>query len=193
MACAIEIWREFQTRFGIPRIVEFYGATEGNVSMLNYDGTVGAVGRRARLSGMAAAVAGHSLRCRNRDAGARARTALHRVRRGRSGRDDRRHSRRARAAASRATATRPTATRKCCATSLKRAILVPPGDLMRRDGHGYFYFVDRVGDTFRWKGGKNVSTGEVGAALARAPAYWKPMPMAWPCWALGAPAWHRWW
>src|SRR6202042_1200823 len=40
-----EIWREFQDRFGIPRIVEFYGATEGNVSMLNYDGTVGAVVR----------------------------------------------------------------------------------------------------------------------------------------------------
>jgi acyl-CoA synthetase (AMP-forming)/AMP-acid ligase II len=40
-----EIWREFQERFAIPRIVEFYGATESNLSMLNYDGTVGAVGR----------------------------------------------------------------------------------------------------------------------------------------------------
>jgi fatty-acyl-CoA synthase len=40
-----EIWPQFQKRFAIPRIVEFYGATEGNVSMLNYDGTVGAVGR----------------------------------------------------------------------------------------------------------------------------------------------------
>ncbi len=40
-----EIWPQFQTRFAIPKIVEFYGATEGNVSMLNYDGTVGAVGR----------------------------------------------------------------------------------------------------------------------------------------------------
>ena len=40
-----EIWRRFQERFAIPRIVEFYGATEGNVSMLNYDGTMGAVGR----------------------------------------------------------------------------------------------------------------------------------------------------
>ncbi len=26
------------------------------------------------------------------------------------------------------------------------------GDLMRKDENGYFYFVDRVGDTFRWKG-----------------------------------------
>jgi fatty-acyl-CoA synthase len=42
------------------------------------------------------------------------------------------------------------------------------GDLMRRDGFGYFYFVDRIGDTFRWKG-ENVSTGEVGEALAAVP------------------------
>jgi fatty-acyl-CoA synthase len=38
------------------------------------------------------------------------------------------------------------------------------GDLMRKDPQGFFYFVDRIGDTYRWKG-ENISTGEVTAAV----------------------------
>ena len=42
------------------------------------------------------------------------------------------------------------------------------GDLMQRDERGYFYFVDRIGDTFRWKG-ENVATSEVSEAICAFP------------------------
>ncbi|MEE1923605.1 long-chain-acyl-CoA synthetase [Pseudomonas sp. 148P] len=42
------------------------------------------------------------------------------------------------------------------------------GDLLREDANGYCYFVDRIGDTFRWKS-ENVSTQEVADALSDLP------------------------
>jgi fatty-acyl-CoA synthase len=42
------------------------------------------------------------------------------------------------------------------------------GDLMRRDQRGFYYFVDRVGETYRWKG-ENVSTAEVLTAITAIP------------------------
>jgi fatty-acyl-CoA synthase len=40
------------------------------------------------------------------------------------------------------------------------------GDMLRYNEEGFFFFVDRIGDTFRWKG-ENVSTGEVCEVVGR--------------------------
>ena len=66
------------------------------------------------------------------------------------------------------------------------------GDLMRKDAEGYFYFVDRIGETFRWKG-ENVSTAEVAEAICEFPGvkeaivYGVVVPGA-----TAAPAWRPW-
>jgi len=47
-------------------------------------------------------------------------------------------------------------------------VWVRTGDLMRRDEQGFFYFVDRIGDTFRRKG-ENVAASEVAEVICAFP------------------------
>jgi fatty-acyl-CoA synthase len=163
-----EIWREFQARFAIPRIVEFYGATESNVSMLNYDGRVGAVGRvpdylewllPSRIVRFdvekempVRGEGGLCIECGPDEVGEAVGGMSTRAGREFEGYTNRADS-----------------DKKMLRDVFSKGdTWFRTGDLMRRDEHGYFYFVDRIGDTFRWKG-ENVSTGEVGEALAAAP------------------------
>ena len=164
-----EVWREMIDRFAIPRVLEFYGATEGNVSLLNLDGKVGAVGRIPKF-----------LRKRFN-----VRMVAHDFEGGEVLRDGRGLAMpvpvgevgevigRIDPQDPRANYT-GYADRAASESKVLRDVFAAgdawfrTGDLMRQDEEGYFYFVDRVGDTYRWKG-ENVSTGEVEARLTEAP------------------------
>ncbi len=163
-----EIWRSFQERFAIPKIVEFYGATEGNVSMLNYDGTVGAVGRvpnyiEALLPTRVVRfdvekqmpVRGENglcIECEPDEVGEAVGGISQRAGRNFEGYTKGEESE-----------------KKILRDVFRKGdAWFRTGDLMRRDAHGYFYFVDRIGDTFRWKG-ENVATSEVAEALSVIP------------------------
>ena len=164
-----ESGRRSRTRFAIPRILEFYAATEGNFSLYNVEGKPGAIGRMPRFLGPPLPGALVRVRRRDRRAGARRRRLLHSLsaRRGRRGdRPDRRR----RGARAFEGYTDAAASEK----KMLRDVFEPgdawvrTGDLMRTDEQGFFYFVDRIGDTFRWKG-ENVATAEVAAAIERLP------------------------
>ncbi|HJQ84466.1 MAG TPA: AMP-binding protein [Candidatus Binatia bacterium] len=162
-----DVWTAFQDRFGIPRIVEMYGATEGNVALQNVDGPVGSVGkphalleddvRLARFDLAAERLVrgpdGFCVPCAADEPG----ELLGRVVTGGGGMEYDGY-----------------ADRTASERKLVRDAFAPgdawfrSGDLLRRDPDGYYYFVDRIGDTFRWKG-ENVATQEVADVLNGAP------------------------
>ncbi|MEW6438376.1 MAG: long-chain-acyl-CoA synthetase [Pseudomonadota bacterium] len=165
-----DIWRAFQTRFHIPHIVEFYAATEGTFSLINVEGEPGAIGRVPPFLAHRFPSAlvkfdttrgapirdaqGLCLPCARGETG----EAIGKI-----------------GAGSETGARFEGYTNKGDSEAkVLRNVFTPgdawfrTGDLMRQDDKGFFYFVDRIGDTFRWKG-ENVSTFEVAEVLAACP------------------------
>jgi fatty-acyl-CoA synthase len=166
-----DVWPDFKRRFAIPHIIEFYGATEGNVSLFNFEDKEGAVGRipwflESRFPTKVVRFdidlqqpirnpQGFCIECRPEEAGEVIGKILK-------------------------DASKPGARFEGYATKVetekkvlhdvfeKGDVWFRTGDLMRKDADGYFYFVDRIGDTFRWKG-ENVSTTEVEEAIGQFP------------------------
>jgi fatty-acyl-CoA synthase len=162
-----DVWEKFQRRFAIPRILEFYGATEGNVSLYNVEGKVGAIGRAPSFLAHRFPLAlvqsdpatqqpvrgadGLRVRCTTGEVG----EAIGRIHAGPS------HASGGFEGYTDASASE----QKILRDVFERGdAWFRTGDLMRRDAAGFYYFVDRIGDTFRWKG-ENVATSDVAAAL----------------------------
>jgi fatty-acyl-CoA synthase len=162
-----DVWREFKERFQIPQIMEFYAATEGNVTLFNWDGKEGAVGRvpwflahrfpikivrfDVELQQPIRDARGFCIECNPDEPG----EVIGKILRDAS----------KPAARFEGYATRAETEKKILRNAFEKDdIWFRTGDLMRKDEDGYFYFVDRIGDTFRWKG-ENVSTSEVEEAI----------------------------
>lgn len=164
-----DVWEPFQRRFGIPNIREFYAATEAPGIIMNLSNRLGSVGRvpMRRFSAMRVIRYdvdrdehvrdgdGLCIECGPDEVG----ELVVRL-------DDEPRS----AVSEFRGYTDPAATQKKIIRDVfeKGDRYYRSGDLLRYDQENYFYFVDRIGDTYRWKG-ENVSTAEVADVIARVP------------------------
>ncbi|MFZ1908341.1 MAG: long-chain-acyl-CoA synthetase [Burkholderiales bacterium] len=166
-----DVWRGFQARFRIPKILEFYAATEGNVSLFNVEGRPGAIGRVPSYLAHRFPAAlvkfdyeaeqplrdlrGRCLPCAVDEVG----EAIGKIPTRESGSGS---------------PFEGYTSKEASESKVLRDVFdagdawFRTGDLMRKDAQGYFYFVDRIGETFRWKG-ENVSTSEVAAVIGEFP------------------------
>ena len=164
-----DVWAEFQSRFAVPRMLEYYAATEGNVSLFNCEEKPGALGRIPAILAHRFPVA---LICLDERSGLPLRDAAGMC--VPCGADE------VGEAVGRIDAESHSASRQfdgytdadASASKVLRDVFTPgdawfrTGDLMRRDRAGYFYFVDRLGSSYRWKG-ENVSASEVASVIMR--------------------------
>lgn len=155
-----DIWEAFTSRFGIPTMREFYGATEGNAPMFNLEGRPGMVGRLRPGQILVKCDLATGELVRN------ARGHCDQIGLGETGlllgkinaltKFDGYVD---------ASATQ----KKVVGNILKQGdSYFNSGDLLTLHADKWVSFADRVGDTFRWKG-ENVSTNEVAEILNAAP------------------------
>lgn len=165
-----DVWTQFQRRFSIPRILEFYAATESNFSLYNVEGEPGAIGRipafLAQRFQIALVVVDDATQAPMRDANGRCmRSGV-----GEAGEAIAKIELRAGSGASfDGYVSQEDSERKILRDVFASGdAWMRSGDLMRKDARGFYYFADRLGDSFRWKG-ENVSSFEVAQVLAACP------------------------
>jgi len=162
-----DIWNRFKVRFGIESIAEFYGATEGPFSTYNYSSNDFAMGAVGRMGWLFNSTVGRRARLVAVDPASDEpyrdlKTGFCRVvRTGESGEmlfalpaDTEKHFQGYFGDKS------STSAKVLRGVFKKGDAWFRTGDLLRQDSEGRVYFVDRIGDTFRWKS-ENVSTTEV--------------------------------
>lgn len=156
-----EIWDEFTRRFGVGRVAEFYGASECNlafINALNLDRTAG-------LCPLPFAVVAY-----DPDTGHPTRGADGRLRKVGAGEVGLLITKVTDRAPFDGYTDQEATEQKLVRNGFRRGdCWFNTGDLVRDQGWSHVAFVDRLGDTFRWKG-ENVATTEVEAALAEWPA-----------------------
>ncbi|KAL5288342.1 SLC27A4.2 family protein [Megaselia abdita] len=166
-----QIWPQFVDRFNIPKVGEFYGATEGNANIMNNDNKVGAIGFISRIIPAVYPISiiradentGEPIRgpdglcqlCRPGEPG----VFIGKIIKGNPAREFLGY-------------VDEKASKKKIVTDVfvKGDAAFLSGDLLVADERGYLYFKDRTGDTFRWKG-ENVSTSEVEAQVSNVAGY----------------------
>lgn len=151
-----DIWNDFRKRFGIRKIFEFYGAAEGVgvfTNLLNMNYSVG-----TSLTPFAIVRYDVENDCPVRDS----KGFLQRVKKGESGLLIMEISEKTPFSGY---TDKKKSEEKILRDAFKKGDLwFNTGDMLRNMGFGHAGFVDRLGDTFRWKG-ENVATMEVEKAI----------------------------
>ncbi|HET8707714.1 MAG TPA: long-chain-acyl-CoA synthetase [Pseudomonadales bacterium] len=151
-----EIWDEFKQRFGIPRIAEFYGASECNLAFVNYFNIDGSAG----MCPLPFAVVAY-----DPDTEQPLRNSAGRLQRVKNGDTGLLITRISKLAPFDGYTDSKASEKKLLHNVFKKGdSWFNTGDLVRKQGFFHIQFVDRLGDTFRWKG-ENVATTEVEAVV----------------------------